>query len=85
MGHPNGQHTHLYHTNFSVTPSNEAVHDNFEKELEHLFDDVKFSNESIVEADDLETMLNVDKDHLDCEMSREYLEKLLDVQKYQDV
>ena len=41
---------------FSVTPSNGAVHDNFEKELEHLFDDVKYGNDSREEADNLETV-----------------------------
>ena len=30
-------------------------------------------------------MLNVEKDHLDCSISKEYLEKLLDVEKYQDI
>ena len=29
-------------------------------------------------------MLKVDKEHLDCEMSEECLEKLLDIDKYQD-
>ena len=65
-----------------VTPTIESVHGCFEKELQQLFDSDKFGSDSKIDVDDLET---VDKDHLDCELSEEYLEKILDVEKYQDI
>ena len=68
-----------------VTPTIESVHGCSEKELQQLFDSDKFGSDSKIDVDDLETMLTVDKDHLDCEMSEEYLEKVLDVEKYQDI
>ena len=68
-----------------VTPTIESVHGCSEKELQQLFDADKFGSDIRIDVDDLETMLTVDKDHLDCEKSKEYLEKVLDVEKYQDI
>ena len=68
-----------------VTPTIESVHGYPEKELQQLLVSDKFGSESRMNVDDLETMLIVDKDHLDCEVSEEYLEKVLDVEKYQDI
>ena len=68
-----------------VTPTSESVHSCSEKELQELFAPDKFGSDSRIDVDDLETMLSVDRDHLDCEMSKEYLDKVLDFEKYQDI
>ena len=49
-----------------------------------MFLEDKFSNTNNISLDELKTMLTVDRENLDCEMSEEYLEKVLDVTKYQD-
>ena len=69
----------------SYSNQTESVDDSFEKEVEQLFNEDKFGNDSRVDVDNLEKIQNVDKDHLDCSISKEYLEKLLDVEKYQDI
>ena len=69
----------------SVTPTIDYADDSFEKDIDQLFADDKFGNDSRVDVDDLEKMLTVDKEHLDCEIPKEYLNKLLDVEKYQNI
>ena len=60
------------------------MHDSFENYLLQIFKEDNFTDATKVTVDDLETVLTVDKEHLDCEMSEEYLDKLLDVTKYQE-
>ena len=69
----------------SVTPTIDYADDSFEKDIHTLFADDKFGKDSKVDVDDLEKMLTVDKEHLDCEISKEYLNELLDIEKYQNV
>ena len=69
----------------SVTPTIDYADDSFDKDIGELFADDKFGNDSKVDIDDLEKMLTVDKEHLDCKIPKEYLNKLLDVEKYQNI
>ena len=62
-----------------------TFHANFDLEVKELFGEDKFGNDSKLHVEKLDQLLEVDKHLLDCGMTKEYLDNILDVEKYNTV
>ena len=63
-----------------MTPSFVCFQDSFEENLEQLFSGDKFCTDSRIDAKELDKILTVDEKLFDLDISKEYLDKILDVQ-----
>ena len=52
--------------------------------MRQLFTEDKFGNDSKIDLEDLNILLNVDDDHRQFDISAQNLSKLLDIERYRD-